>query len=206
MEKAKKELRQIQTKIELRSTEGEDGQQVIEGYALKFNRQSDVLGYYVKFREKIDPRALDNADMSNVVALFNHNSNQVLARNTVESGKGSLSLTVDNIGLRFQFIPTDTSYARDLLENVRAGVINQCSFAFSLSDDEDADEIEYDEEANMYSRTIRSIGTLYDVSVVTTPAYPDTEAVVGSRNLENIVTRKKELMQVELDLMQMEQL
>ncbi|WP_445505814.1 HK97 family phage prohead protease [Niallia sp. 03091] len=206
MDKAKKEMRQIQTKIELRNAEGEDGQQVIEGYALKFNRQSDVLGYYVKFREKIDPRALDNTDMSNVVALFNHNENQVLARNTVSSGKGSLSLTVDNIGLRFQFIPTDTSYARDLLENVRSGVINQCSFAFSLTDDDDADEIEYVEETNMYSRTIKRIGALYDVSVVTTPAYPDTEAVVGSRNLDNIVTRKKELMQIELDLMTMEQL
>jgi len=206
MDKVKKELRRIKTKVELRSAEGEEGQQVLEGYALKFNRDSEVLGRYIQFIERIDSHALDKADLSNVVCLFNHDENQVLGRNTVESGKGSLSLTVDNIGLRFQVRPTNTSYARDLIENVDAKVVNQCSFAFSLSDDEDADEIEYDEDNGLYKRLIRNIGKIYDVSIVTNPAYDDTEVVVGSRKLQNIVTRKKELMQIELDLMQMEQL
>ena len=90
-----KEIRQVTTKIELR-TEGteSDPEEVIEGYALKFNRDSSVLGGWVRFIERIDEHALDNADMSNVVATFNHDNNQVLGRSNV-----NLDLTVDNISI-----------------------------------------------------------------------------------------------------------
>lgn len=181
-----KEVRFLSTNIEIRTT-GEDNQQeVIEGYALKFNKWSDVLGFWVPFREKIDSHALDNCDMSNVVATFNHDESMPLARNTVKEGKGSLQLTVDNIGLHFRFIPTDTSYAKDLKENIRAGVINQCSFAFTLADDENADTIEWNEQDGIYERTLNKIGKLYDIAIVTTPAYPDTEAVIGARAREKV--------------------
>jgi HK97 family phage prohead protease len=96
------------------------------------------------------------------------------------------NLEVDGIGLKWRVTPTDTSYARDLMENVRNGVINQCSFAFSISEDENADEWVWNEERDLYERTIRSIGRLYDVSVVTTPAYPDTEAVVAARSTDKV--------------------
>lgn len=109
------ETRQVQTKIELRDSE-EQGE-VIEGYALKFNKPSQVLGGWVRFIETIDQRALDKADMSNVVATFNHDQNQVLGRSGV-----NLDLEVDNIGLKFKVIPTNTSYSRDLMENIKAGV------------------------------------------------------------------------------------
>ncbi|WP_193432330.1 HK97 family phage prohead protease, partial [Caenibacillus caldisaponilyticus] len=78
---ADREIRMLTTKVELRSSE--DGSDYIEGYALKFERWSDVLGFFVPFREIISQSALDGADMSNVVALFNHDQNMPLARNTV---------------------------------------------------------------------------------------------------------------------------
>lgn len=65
--------------------------------------------------------------MSNVVALINHDPNYPLARNTVREGPGHLELTVDDTGLRFSLIPTDTAYAKDLMTNMAAGVVNQCS-------------------------------------------------------------------------------
>lgn len=172
------ETRQIQTKINLRSVGEEEESNVIEGYALMFNRQSEVLGGWVNFRETIDEHALDNADMSNVVATFNHDQNQVLGRSGV-----NMELSVDNIGLKFKVTPTDTSYARDLMENIRQGVINQCSFAFTISRDENSEEwTESEEDGVDYNRVIRNIDHLYDVSVVTTPAYPDTVANVGERS------------------------
>lgn len=190
-----KEIRTLTTKIELRSADdGDNQQEVIEGYALKFNKWSDTMGMFLKFREKIDPNALENCDMSNVVATFNHDENMPLGRNTIKDGIGSLQLSVDNIGLKFRCIPTDTSYARDLKENIRAGVVNQCSFAFTLAEDDDADSIEYNEQDQIYERTINKIGKLYDIAVVTTPAYPDTEAVIGQRSLNKIqddILRKK---------------
>lgn len=195
----KKEIRTIQTEIELRDSGGGDPHLV--GYALKFNRDSDVLGYWTPFIERINPHALDSADMSNVVALFNHDVNMPLARNTIQSGIGSLTLETDAIGLKFDFTPTDTSYSRDLIANMKAGVVNQCSFAFTVADNDQAEEIVYDDQNGIYRRTINQIEKLYDVSVVTTPAYPDTEAVVGSRKLESTLTRGKEKMLLELDLL-----
>lgn len=191
-----KEIRQVTTKIELR-TEGteSDPEEVIEGYALKFNRDSSVLGGWVRFIERIDEHALDNADMSNVVATFNHDNNQVLGRSNV-----NLDLTVDNIGLKFRVKPTDTSYAKDLMANIRSGVINQCSFAFTIPESDDAQEWrDADQDGVDYYREIRQIDKIYDVSVVTTPAYPDTEATVGQRSLDMLKKKQTEKESRELE-------
>lgn len=190
-----KEVRTITAKVELRSEgEGDNQQEVIEGYALKFNKWSDTLGCWLPFREKIMSGALDGCDMSNVIATFNHDQNMPLARNTITSGIGSLELAVDGIGLHFRCIPTNTSYGNDLKENIRNNVVNQCSFAFQLDPDDDtADDILWNDTDEIYERTINKIKTLYDVSIVTTPAYPDTEAVVGRAKdkIENLEKLKK---------------
>lgn len=166
-----KELRLLTTEYEIR--ESTDEPDTIVGYALKFNRWSDVLGGM--FKEIIAPDALRGTDMSDVVALFNHDDNKILGRN----GK-NLTLEVDDIGLKFRITPTNTSYTRDLIENLRAGIIDKCSFA--MSDVESEWEDVGDDKP--LERTITSIGKLWDVSVVTTPAYSDTEAVVGARSKE----------------------
>lgn len=173
----KMETRQLTTKLELRKLENDT--EVIEGYALKFDRWSDTLGWLYPFREKLEPGCLDDADTSNVVALFNHDQSQILGRTGA-----NLDLEVDNIGLKFRIKPTNTTLSNDLIENIRSGVINQCSFAFTIPDEEGAEEWRENEEAGIYERYVRKIDKLYDVSVVTTPAYPDTEAVVGARSKE----------------------
>jgi HK97 family phage prohead protease len=171
------ETRQLTTKLELRKLENDT--EVIEGYALKFDRWSDTLGWFYPFREKLEPGCLDTADTDNVVALFNHDQSQILGRTGA-----NLDLEVDNIGLKFRIFPTNTTLSRDLMENIRSGVINQCSFAFTIPDEEGAEEWRENEETGVYERYVRKIDKLYDVSVVTTPAYPDTEAVVGARSKE----------------------
>lgn len=171
------ETRQRMATMELRQLENDE--EVIEGYALKFERWSDTLGWLYPFREKLETKSLDDTDFSNVVALFNHDQSQVLGRTGA-----NLELEVDNIGLKFRIKPTKTTLSKDLIENIRAGVINQCSFAFSIPDEEDAEEWRENEETGVYERIIRKIDKLYDVSVVTTPAYPDTETVVGARGKE----------------------
>lgn len=181
------EMRQVTTTINLRQID-DSQEQVIEGYALKFNKESSVLGNYLRFKEILDPHALDGANMEDVVATFNHDQNQVLGRTKV-----NLELTVDNIGLKFRVKPTDTQFARDLITNIKAGVINQCSFAFTIPDEQGAEEwVESDEEGVDYVRTVRKIDHLYDVSVVTTPAYPDTEATVGARSKKMVEELRKE--------------
>lgn len=182
-----KEVRTTMSPLEVRMI-SDDEPEVIEGYALKFNQRSEILGGFMSFRETIAPEALKSADMSNVVALFNHDQNQVLGRTGV-----NLTLTVDEIGLRYSFTPPNTQLGKDLLENIRSGLISQSSFAFTIDDSNDAEEWRDSEEKGVeYDRTIRKIQRIYDVSPVTFPAYLSTEVKVGQRALDLIEELKSQ--------------
>ena len=179
-----KELRNSITKFEIREQPEESNVlPTIEGYALKFNTRSQPLPVNgARFIETIDAEALRSTDMSNVSALINHDTNQVLGRSGV-----NLELSVDDVGLRFKVIPTNTSYARDLVENVRSGVINQCSFAFTIPQGKQAQSWTRSAEQGIdYERNIRAIDKLFDVSIVLNPAYTDTSATVGARSIDFI--------------------
>lgn len=173
-----KEIRTLTMPIELRALEDNDEKRYIVGYALKFNTESENLGGFV---EKIDSRALESANLSDVRALFNHDANMVLGR----SKAGTLKLEVDELGLKYTIDPPDTSFARDLMESMGRGDIDQSSFGFTLNYDNGGDEWEYDENRDLYVRTIREFKDIFDVSVVTYPAYTATESVVAQRGLAN---------------------
>ena len=147
----------------------------IVGYAAKFERWSEpIMGW---FKEQIARDAFSECDVTDVIMCFNHNIDSILARTT----SGTLTISTDDEGLRFEFEAPATTMGNDMLELVRRGDISKCSFKFTVEEDEwrYADKengLEYDE------RTIRRIGKLYDVSLVVYPAYCDTEA--GVRHLE----------------------
>ncbi|WP_371663745.1 HK97 family phage prohead protease [Staphylococcus gallinarum] len=172
--------------IELRSTETikavDNEKMIVEGYALRFNTLSNDLGGFV---ETISPQALESADLSDVRCLIDHDPSKVLGRTTSET----LSLKVDDEGLYFRCQLPDTSYSRDLYENIRLGNINQCSFGFIL--DEDGDTLERREDG-LFKRTLRKIKSLFDVSVVTYPAYNDTDVAPALRSIEAIKEQEKE--------------
>lgn len=169
--------RLLDVDFELRELSEGEGT-IITGMALRFNKPSEDLG----FIETLDERCLDGTDMNNVVALVNHDSNQVLGR----TGK-NLRLNVTEEGLSFEIDPVDTSYTRDLMKNMRAGLINKCSFAFSIANDGDK---WYKRADGKYERTVTKIERLYDVSVVTSPAYEDTEAMLSERSKESYKREK----------------
>lgn len=174
------DIRYSDVEVETRNND-EQHSTVIRGYALKFDKPSEDLG----FIEYLDKRCLDNADMSNVVALLNHDSNYVLGR----TGR-NLSLGTDEIGLWFELEPNNTTYVRDLVENMYTGLINKCSFAFSIREGGDKWEKRDD---GKYVRTVTSIDKLYDVSVVTSPAYEDTEAMLSARSKDSMKSFEREL-------------
>lgn len=185
---SKKEIRAMET---IKAVD--DEQMIVEGYALRFNKLSNDLGGFV---EEISPEALENADLSDVRCLIDHDSSKVLGRTTSET----LSLSVDEEGLYFRCQLPDTSYARDLYENIRLGNINQCSFGFIL--DEDGDSFEKREEDGLFKRTLRKIKSLFDVSVVTYPAYSDTDVAVAQRSIETI--KQEELDKVKAEQRELE--
>lgn len=172
--------------LEIRSTEEikavDNEKMIVEGYALRFNTLSNDLGGFV---ETISPQALKDADLSDVRCLIDHDSSKVLGRTTSDT----LKLKVDDTGLYFRCQLPDTSYSRDLYENIRLGNINQCSFGFIL--DEDGDTIEKRDDG-LFKRTLNKIRSLFDVSVVTYPAYNDTDVAPALRSIEEIKDKEKE--------------
>jgi HK97 family phage prohead protease len=117
-----------------------------------------------------------------VRALFDHNSERILGRNK----SGTLRLSVDGVGLKYEIDLPDTQTGRDIKTSVVRGDITGSSFAFSLRDEEGA-TIRYT-DAGVAIREIRSV-KLYDVGPVTYPAYDATEAAVRSTNVKAMLER-----------------
>jgi len=189
--------------FELRSVgEGDSKELHIQGYALTFDTISEDLG----FRETIRKGALDSCDLNNVVFAVNHDTDKLLARNSKTNGKGSLILNVDDNGLFFDAIPTDTSYSRDLIENMNEGIIGKCSFKFCLDwSDPEAQTWDWDDGNRGYDfRTINKISKITDVSIVVNPAYESTSSTMYKRNKdehnENIRQLKNELLKRKLEI------
>lgn len=164
---------------ELRKAEDDPESRRVIGYAAVFGSSSLPLMDWERgeFKEVIDRNAFDGViEQSDVFAVLNHdNSRGVLGRSV--NGTGSLSLSVDDHGLRYEFDAPRTALGDELLEGLRRGDITASSFAFSVQD-----ERWEEQEDKTYKRTILKIGRLYDVSPVYNPAYPDTS--VAQRSLD----------------------
>ena len=182
------EKRFLSSSVEVRTEKGKPN--VVEGYAAVFNDETEIGGHFV---ERVAPGAFDGADMSNTVALFNHNIDQPLAR----VGRG-LSLEVDERGLKYRFELGNQSYAKDLAENIRMGNVSTSSFGFTVRDDEWERR-----EDGLNLRTITEVGLLFDVSPTTQGAYPTTE--VGLRSME-LALANEEVMSIEQEEVREEEL
>ncbi|MDA3781203.1 MAG: HK97 family phage prohead protease [Bacteroidales bacterium] len=165
--------------VEFRFDEEKDVMNV-EGYALKFNKQTLIGSEENGFREQIAIGSLENADMRKVPLKYNHNSGYLALASTKN---GSLELEVDDVGLRFKAKLLDISAHKDVYEMIRSGLLSECSFAFT-TDLEDGTEWDFDVKPPV--RTIKKISRLFDVSIVDLGAYPDTELYARSFDeLEN---------------------
>ena len=144
----------------------------IEGYGSVFNKRSVDLG---GFTEIIATGAFDGViEESDVKAYLDHNPDRgMLARS--RNGEGSLTLSVDEEGLKYAFDAPKTALGDEVIEGLVRGDYSQSSFAFTV-----ADEVWSKEEDGTYLRTITKINRLYDVSIVADPAYPDTSVAMRS--------------------------
>jgi HK97 family phage prohead protease len=150
-----KEVRQINipVKVEKRGT--------IVGYPIVYSRDSEDMG----FIEQIAPGAAKNAlERSDIRALKNHDPSLIYGRQGV-----NLTFSEDKNGLRYEATPIDTRNFKDVAEEINAGLLTGQSFGFTVLSDEWTDL-----ETDHPRRTITEIGEIYDVGVVTYPAYPDT--------------------------------
>ena len=164
------ERRYLSEPIELKADD-ETGERKIVGYGAVFESRSENLG---GFTEVIEKGAFDEVLKNDVRALFNHDPNFVLGR----SMAGTLRLSVDDVGLRYEIDAPQTQTVRDLvLEPMARGDITGSSFGFSVEEDSWSES-----EDGAITRSIQKIGRLVDVSPVTYPAYPETDVALRSLN------------------------
>lgn len=138
---------------------------IVEGYATTFNDPYRMFTYEgVDYYEQIDRDALTDADMSDVLFLYNHEG-MVFAR----ISNGTLTVAPNERGLYIRADLGKTEQSRSMYEQIKAGMVTQMSWAFTIADDGDT----YDEET--HTRTINRVAKVYDVSAVAYPANPSTD-------------------------------
>ncbi|MBG9841764.1 peptidase U35 [Bacillus tropicus] len=154
----------------------------ITGYAAVFNSKTTICGW---FNEVIEPGAFARSlsEDGDIRALFNHNWDNVLGR----TKSGTLKLEEDEKGLKFDVELPNTTTGRDLAESMSRGDINQCSFGFWVTEEE------WDYNVEPALRTIKEV-ELYEISVVSIPAYDDTEvSLVRSKEIGKEVEQRTKM-------------
>lgn len=167
---------------------GEEDKRSVEGYALLFDTPSDGLS----FTEIIERNALDGViAKSNVFALLNHDSERgILARS--KNGEGTLTLTVDDKGLKYRFEAPHTALGDELLEYLRRGEISESSFAFTVA----KETWDYRDDGS-WKRTIHQIDRLFDVSPVFDAAYSATSVCLRGKEQAEAELKAQETRQSE---------
>ena len=162
--RSEREYRTIQLPdIQFRAVEEEEPNYIVEGYATTFNDPYVMMEFDgVKYKEEIDRDALLDADMGDVIFLYNHEG-MVFAR----KANGTLQLSPNDKGLYIRADLSSTEASRQMFESIKAGLVTQMSWAFTIEDEE------YDEKKHL--RSIRKVKKVYDVSAVSIPANPNTD-------------------------------
>jgi len=150
------------------AAEGEEQSYIVEGYASTFEPYVLWEEDGIQYMEQIDPRAFEETDMSDVIFCKDHQGT-VFAR----TKNGTVDLSVDEHGLKTRTDLSKTASAREMFEEIQAGMYTQMSFAFVVEEDS------YNRET--HTRTILKIRKLYDVSAVSFPANPGTDISVATR-------------------------
>lgn len=168
------------------TTRAEDGNLYIEGYFAVFGSEYRMWENAI---ETIDEDAFNETVDGDVRALVNHDSTLVLGRTTA----GTLTLRVDRTGLWGSILINQSDQdAMNLYERVKRGDVSQCSFGFDILDQ----STEVMENGTTVWR-LKKV-ELYEVSVVTFPAYEDTSVIARKKDYEELQKRKKELWQKEM--------
>lgn len=155
-------------------------ERTIEGYAIVFERESRVMYDFEKkrfFIEIIKAGAISDELIRNcdVKALLEHDNQRLLARSN--NGIGSLSLCIDDYGCMYRFLSPNTYEGDYAIEMVRRGDLYGSSFAYITDEKKN---VEYSKRDGLLIRIVNKIDKIFDVSIVSDPAYFGTDVTVRS--------------------------
>ncbi len=164
----------------------------ISGYAAKFNSESvEFYSWDGPFHELIMPGAFSKtlASGPDVRALIDHNPSLILGRTKA----GTLRLKQDTVGLFCEIDPPDTQAARDIITSMERGDVTQMSFGFYITGEQ------WVKRSGQVFLEITEV-ELFDVSIVTYPAYEETVVEVRAGAEKRWKERKFELPSLPIDI------
>lgn len=175
---ADRTMRQVRSTASSFETRSDDNGMYIEGYFAVFNSNYEI---YPGCTESVAPEAFNNTLGGDIKALCDHDTRLVLGRNKA----GTLELRADSHGLwgRITINPNDSD-AVNLYERVKRGDVDQCSFGFDIREE----EADFRDDGSVHF-TLTDV-TLYEVSVVTFPAYSETSVSARKQDVAEIRKRK----------------
>lgn len=176
--KDERSIRQVRSIPSTFETRADDDGKYIEGYFAVFNSNYEI---YPGCTESVSPEAFNSTLGGDIKALCDHDTRLVLGRNKA----GTLELRADAHGLwgRITINPNDSD-AVNLYERVKRGDVDQCSFGFDIV----REESDFRDDGTVHF-TIREV-TLYEVSVVTFPAYAETSVSARKQDVAEIQKRR----------------
>lgn len=162
-------------------TREEGGELYIEGYFSVFNTEYQL---WDGASETVLPGAFSDTLSGDIRALIDHDTRLVLGRTKA----GTLELREDSRGLwgRIKVNKNDVD-AMNLYSRIQRGDVDQCSFGFDINQEE---YVERDDGSVQWR--IKAV-TLYEVSVVTFPAYAETSVQARKAEYDQVQQRKQEV-------------
>lgn len=173
-----RQVRSVPLQFQTR-TDDATGDMFISGYFSVFNTNYEI---WPGATESVAPEAFDGALADDIRCLVDHDTRLVLGRTKA----GTLTLKTDSRGLwgEVKINPNDSD-AMNLYERVKRGDVDQCSFGFDIIEEAFED---YGESIHWTIKKVK----LYEVSVVTFPAYSDTSVSARKHQVETIKKRSFE--------------
>jgi HK97 family phage prohead protease len=160
--------------------DNKDNAYIVEGYAAVFDEVYTLYeDSYFKLDEVVLREAFDDVDLTDVIFQYDH-AGRVFAR----TSNDTLTLSVDDKGLKIRAYLGGTEEGRNLYEEIKGGYTTKMSWGFSLDRNMDIERLEsYNKETDKYYelQKIKGVTKIYDVSAVSLPANNATE--ISARNL-----------------------
>lgn len=158
-----------------------ENSRTIEGYAVVFEKESRMMVDWwtgKRFVEVIKRGAVINDDLKqwDIKCLMEHDKSRLLARSF--NGKGSLTLIIDDYGVKYRFDAPNTVEGDNAIELIKRGDIFGSSFAYTT--DETSNVIYTKRSDGSVLREVIKFDRMYDVSPVSDPAYFGTDVTVRS--------------------------
>lgn len=172
----RKEMERRSYTFDIRSERREEGGFILSGQPIVYNSPTDIGGW---FREIVEPGALDQADLTDVPLLVNHNDRMIpVARSRRNTPNSTLQLRPVATGLDMDanLDIENNATSKELASAVERQDITGMSFRFSI-----AEERWEDLETDYPTRYILRFDKIAEISAVTWPAYEATSIYARSK-------------------------